>query len=122
MPVSFYPVAAFFPKPMKDSFYERVHEVSSFDEKISLCLEHIIEFSNVIKKDHDAAKCTLDYCEIKLFSENLYDHVHGRRQSPRLLRKNVFDLCNKYPQGFDGYFQVTKNKNVYYFSKFAKEN
>ena len=28
MPVSFYPVAAFFPKSMKDSFYERFHEVS----------------------------------------------------------------------------------------------
>ena len=40
---------ALFRTPMKDSFYRKVHEVSTVDEKFDLCLENIEEFSDVIK-------------------------------------------------------------------------
>ena len=106
---------ALFRTPMKDSFYQKVHEVSTFDEKFDLCLENIEEFSDVIKKVHDVGGCDLPCCEIGLFCKTLYNYTHNSRRSQRLLRKNFYDLCKKYPGDF------TKNKYVFYFSQFKKQ-
>ena len=105
---------ALFCTPMKDSFYQKVHEVSTFDEKFDLCLENIEEFSDIIKKVHDVGGCDLPCCEIGLFCKTLYNYTHNSRRSQRLLRKNFYDLCKKHPGDF------TKNKYIFYFSQFKK--
>ena len=43
---------AFF-MPTSGSFYQKIQEASSFDEKVNLCIENVDEFSSVIKKFHD---------------------------------------------------------------------
>ena len=82
---------------MKDSFCQKVHEISTFDEKFDLCLENIKEFSNIIKKNHDIGESNLPRCEIGLFSDSLYSYVHNSRRSQHLLRKNFYALCEKIP-------------------------
>ena len=106
---------------MKDSFYQKVLEVSTFDEKFDLCLENIKEFSNIILKIHDVGECNLPRCEIGLFSDSLYSYIHNSRRSQHLLLKNFYALCKKYPNGFDDCFNITKNKYNFYFSQFEKQ-
>ena len=112
---------ALFRTPMKDSFYQKVHEVSTFDEKFDLCLENIEEFSDIIKKVQDVGEFNLLRCEIGLFSDILYNYIHNSRRSQCLLRKKFYDLCEKYPNGFNDCFNITKNKYVFYFSQFKKQ-
>ena len=67
-----------------------------------ICLENIEEFSDIIKNVHDVGECNLPCCKIGLFSGGLH-----------LLRKNFYNLCEKYPNGFDDCFNITKNKYVF---------
>ena len=62
---------ALFSTPMKDSFYQKVREVSISDEKFDLCLKNIKDFSDIIKKIHDVGECNLPRYEIRLFSDSL---------------------------------------------------
>ena len=106
---------------MKDSFCQKVHEVSTSDEKFDLCLENIKEFSNIIKNIHDIGECNFPHCEIDPFSDSLYSYVHNSRRSQHLLRKKFYALCKKYPNCFDDSFNITKNKHISYFSQFEKQ-
>ena len=58
---------ALFCTPTKDSFYRKVHEVSTFDEEFDLCLQNIEEFGDIIKKVHEVGVCDLPHCEVSLF-------------------------------------------------------
>ena len=113
--------AALFRTPMKDSFYQKVHEVSTFDEKFDLCLENIEEFSDIMKKVHDVGVCDLPHCEIGLFCDSLYNYIRSSRRSQHPLRKNFYDLCKKYPNGFHDCFNITKEKYVFCFSQVKKQ-
>lgn len=76
--------------------------------KTSLCIEHINEFRSIIKRIHDIAKCPLEYCQIGLFSDSMYNYFKHWR-SCQFLRNFFGDLCEKYPQGFHDRFNATKN-------------
>ena len=55
--------------------------MASFDEKISMCLENIIEFAHMINEIHsvnDIFQYDLEDCEIKMFSEELNRYFHLR--------------------------------------------
>ena len=94
MPITFFP-------PTRGSFYQKIQEVSSFDEKVNLCTENVNEFCAIIKKFHELRRCPLDCCEVGLFSDGLYNYIQKRdRRSPCLLKKFFIDLCKKYSQGF----------------------
>ena len=90
--------------------------MSSFHEKVSLCLENIVEFSNLINEVHnfdDIFKCDLDFWEVKMFSDELYSYIHSKR-SPCLARKFFLGLCKKCPQGFnDFFFLIARNKKSF---------
>ena len=98
--------------------------MASFDEKVSICLENINEFADLMKKVHDLSKCILDHCEIGMFSDDLRSYVNSRRRSSRLVKKNFLCLCEKYSQGFEDCFMVVKNEDsmIYFFSKVNKRN
>ena len=101
---------AFFVPP-SGSFYKKIQEVSSFDEKVDLRVENVDEFCAVIKKFHGLRGCALDpnLCVVGLFPENLYSYTQSGRKSPRLLRKFFIDLCEKNPQGFEECFKIVKS-------------
>ena len=62
--------------------------VPSFDEKVLICLENIVEFTDIINEVHDNnSKCKLNYCDVRMFSEELNSYIHSKRQSPRLTKK-----------------------------------
>ena len=98
--------------------------MASFDEKVSICLEIINEFADSIKKVHDVSKCTLEHCEIGIFSDDLHSYVYSKRRSSRLVKKFFLRLCEKYPQGFEDCFMVVKNicSMTDFFSKVNKGN
>ena len=88
---------------------------SSFDKKISLCLENIIEFSfmsNEIHNVNDIFQCDYDYYEVRRFAEELNNYVNSKR-SPRLAKNFFLGLCKKYPQGFNDCFLITRNKKLF---------
>ena len=85
--------------------------MASFDKKVAICLEKINEFADSIKKVHDVCRCTLDHCEIGMFSDDLHSYINSKRQSPRIVKKIFPSLCEKYPQGFEDCFMVAKNKD-----------
>ena len=39
--------------PTSGSFYQKIQEVPSFDEKVNICIENVSEFCSVIKKFHE---------------------------------------------------------------------
>ena len=98
--------------------------MASFDEKVSICLEIINEFADSIKKVHDVSKCTLEHCEIRIFSDDLHSYVYSERRSSCLVKKFFLRLCEKYPQGFEDCFMVVKNicSMTDFFSKVNKGN
>ena len=103
MPITFF-------TPTRGSFYQKVQEVSSFDEKVNLCIENVNEFCAIIKKFHELRGCPLDRCELGLFSDGLYNYIQKRdRRSPCLLKNYFIDLCKKYPQGFESSFKRVKS-------------
>ena len=88
--------------------------MASFDEKISMCLENIIEFAHMINEIHsvnDTFQYDLEDCEIKMFSEELNRYFHLRR-SPRLTKNFFLCLCKKYPQTFNDSFLIAKNDKL----------
>ena len=52
-----------------------------------MCLESIIEFTNLIKRVHDISNCPIDDCEVRNFSNELYNYIHSERRSVRLEKK-----------------------------------
>lgn len=82
-----------------------------FDEKVLMCLENIVDFAETIKNIHDISKCDLDVCFVGMFSDELYSYFYLKRQSPRLAKNFLLGLCEKYPQGFDDWFIIARNKN-----------
>ena len=96
--------------PTSGSFYQKIQEVPSFDEKVNLCIENVSEFCSVIKKFHELRGCPLVCCVVGLFSDGLYNYIQKRgRRSPHLLKKNFVGLCKKYPQGFESFFKIVKS-------------
>ena len=97
--------------PSSGSFYKKIQEVSSFDEKVDLCVENVDEFCAVIKKFHELRGYTLDpnLCVVGIFAENLYNYIQSVRKTPRLFRKVFIDLCEKIPQGFGDCFKIVKS-------------
>ena len=86
----------------------------SFDEKGLICLENIVEFTDIINEVHDNNSiCKLDYCHVRMFSEELNSYVHSTRQSPCLIKNFFLGLCEKYPQGFDDCFLIVRNKKLF---------
>lgn len=59
----------------------------SFKEKVLMCLESIVEFTNLIKRVHDISNCPIDDCEVRNFSNELYNYIHSERRSVRLEKK-----------------------------------
>ena len=62
---------------------------ASFDEKNSMCLENIVEFSSISNEIHnfnDIFQCDYDYCEVRRFTEELNSYVNLKR-SPHLGKK-----------------------------------
>ena len=91
--------------------------MASFDEKVSMCLENIVEFADIINVNHnfnDTFKCDLEDCELKMFSDELLSSVHSKRRSPRLAKIFFLGLCKKYPKTFDDAFLIARNKNLYF--------
>ena len=91
--------------------------ILSFDEKISICLENIVEFSSISYQIHnynDAFQCPCDddHCELRGFTEEMNSYVNSRR-SLRLAKKFCLGLCKKYPQGFLDCFLIARNKKLF---------
>ena len=58
-----------------------------FDEKVSMCLENIVEFADIINEVHgNNSICKLDYCDVRMFSEELHSYVYSKRRSPRFVK------------------------------------
>ena len=88
--------------------------VPSFDEKVLICLENIVEFTDIINEVHDNNSiCKLNYCDVRMFSEELNSYIHSKRQSPRLTKNFYLGLCEKYPQGFNDCFLIARNKKLF---------
>ena len=82
-------------------------------------MKNLICVSDIIKK-FMMLVCDLPCCETGRFCQTLYNHVHNSRRSQRLLRRNFYDFCKKYPDDFNDCFNVAKNKYIFYFSQFKK--
>ena len=88
--------------------------MASFDEKVSMCLENIVEFANIINKINDNnSKCYLDYYDVRMFSDELHSYVHSKRRSPRIVKNFFLGLCEKYPKGFNDCFLIARNKRLF---------
>ena len=99
--------------PSSGSFYKKILNVSSFDEKVHLCIENVDKFSHIIKKFHRLCGCPLKCCVIGLFSDNLQNYVQRRgRKSPLLLKKIFIAFCEKYPRGFKNSFKIVKSYQI----------
>ena len=88
----------------------------SFDEKVSMCLENIAKFSDIINEIHnydDIFKCDFEDCEIEMFSDELYTYVHSRRRSPRLAKNCFLGLWKKYPQALNNSFLIARNEKLF---------
>ena len=88
----------------------------SFDEKALMCLKNIIDFANIINEIpnfNDIYKCSLDYCKVGMFFDELYSYIHSKRQSPHLVKNFFLGLCEKYPQGFNDCFLIARNKKSF---------
>ena len=54
--------------------------MASFDEKVSMCLENIVEFADIINKiNNNNSKCYVDYCDVRMFSDELHCYIHWKR-------------------------------------------
>ena len=97
--------------------------MASFDGKVWMCVENIVEFLDLVKRDHDISNYPFNKCEVGNFSNELYNYVHSERRSVRLVEKKIFSLYEKYSQGFSRCFEIGRNRNYYlhYFSKKNKE-
>ena len=61
--------------------------MASFDEKVSMCLENIVEFADIINEVHgNNSICKLDYCDVRMFCEELHSYVYSKRRSPRFVK------------------------------------
>ena len=86
----------------------------SFDEKILICLENIVEFTDIINEVHDNNSiCKLDYCDVKMFFKELHSNVHSKRQSLHLIKNFFLGLYEKYPQGFNDCFLIAIYKKLF---------
>ena len=82
-------------------------------------MKNLICVSDIIKK-FMMLVCDLPCCEIGHFCQTLYNYIHNSSRSQRLLRRNFYDFCKKYPDDFNDSFNVAKNKYIFYFSQFKK--
>ena len=107
-------------KKMSNSNYaaKRSAIQASFDDKVTNCVEDIVEFSSIIKNIHDISDCDGN-CEIGYFSDELYHYLDSQRHSSHLIKKLFLYLYKKYPTGFHDNFLIAKNKNfgLGYFSE-----
>ena len=79
-----------------------------------MCLENIVEFADIINEIHDNnSLCDLDYCDAKMFSDELHSYAHSKRQSLRLVRNFFLGLCVNYRQGFNDCFLIARNKKLF---------
>ena len=93
----------------------------SFDEKVSMYLENIVELADIINEVHDNNFiCKFDYCDVRMFSEELHSYVHSKRRSPRLVKNFFLGLCEKYPQEFNNCFLVARDKKLFQLYKKKK--
>ena len=93
----------------------------SFDEKVLMYLENIVELADIINEVHDNNfMCKSDYCDVRMFSEELHRYVHSKRRSPRLVKNVFLGLCEKYPQGFNDCFLIARDKKLFQLYKKKK--
>ena len=53
--------------------------MTSFDEKVSICLESNFEFADITNKIHDNnSKCNNGYRDARMFSDKLHSYVHSK--------------------------------------------
>ena len=79
-----------------------------------MCLENIVEFADIINEIHDNnSLCDLDYCDVKMFSDELHSYVHSKRQSLRLVRNFFVGLYVQYPQEFNDCFLIARNETLF---------
>ena len=102
MPIAFFTLTS-------GSFYQKIQKVSSFDEKVNLCIKNVDEFCAIIKKFHELRGCPLDGCVVGLFSDALYNYIQKRDRRSPLLQNFFIVLCKKYPQGFESSFKIVKS-------------
>ena len=89
--------------------------MASFDEKISMCLENIVDFSSMSNEIHnfnDTFQCDYDYCEVRRFAEESNSYINSK-QSPRLAKKFFLGLCKNYHHGFNDCFLIARNKKLF---------
>ena len=55
--------------------------MASFDGKVWMCVENIVEFPDLVKRDHDISNYPFNECEVGNFSNELYNYVHSERRS-----------------------------------------
>ena len=55
--------------------------MASFDGKVWMCVENIVEFPDLVKRDHDISNYPFNECEVGNFSNELYSYVHSERRS-----------------------------------------
>ena len=107
-------------KKMSNSNYaaKRSAIQASFDDKVTNCVEDIVEFSSIIKNIHDISDCDGN-CEVGYFSDELYHYLDSKRHSLHLIKKLFLYLYKKYPTGFHDNFLIAKNKDfaLGYFSE-----
>ena len=88
--------------------------MTSFDEKVSMCLESNFEFADIINKIHDNnPKCNNGYCDVRMFSDKLHSYVHSKRRNPRFVKSFFLGLCEKYPHGFNDCVLIARNKKLF---------
>ena len=95
--------------------------MASFDGKVWVYVQNIVEFLDLVKRDHDISNYPFNEFEVRNLSNELYNYVHSERRSVRLQEKKLFSLSEKYPQGFNCCFEIGRNRN-YYFHYFSKKN
>ena len=80
-------MAIAFLNPISDDFHVKLCNVTTFDEQVDFCIDHIREFLSIIKTFHNIGKCNLEKCQVRLFFEGLEMYSKNLRKSNCHLRK-----------------------------------
>ena len=87
--------------------------MSSFDERVSICLENLKQFADSMREVHDISKCNLDKCDMREFSNKLYSYVHFRKiRSLHLEKKFFWIFVKNFPKDLRIVSLLPKIKNL----------